>query len=190
TENFVLGAEESYGFLVGDHARDKDAGVASMLLAELAAQCKAAGETLHTRLERLFAEHGVHAEKTISVKMPGSQGKQMMDEVMKRFRTSPPESLGGLKIAAVRDLQQPVVEHEDDLAWAMDAARKGNLVILELEREGNYVAVRPSGTEPKIKFYMFAYAAPGTFADVSAARKEAAALLDAIEGDLRKFALG
>lgn len=188
-EKFVIGTEESYGFLVGDHARDKDAGVASMLLAELAALAKSQGETLHQRLDRLFTRHGVHAERTVSVMMPGAQGKQQMEAVMERFRNQPPAEMGGLKVTQARDLNQPVAEHEDDLQWAMDAARKGDLVILETEAPGNYVAVRPSGTEPKIKFYMFAYQPPETLDGVSAARGVMADRLKAMESDLRAFAL-
>src|SRR5690606_10232506 len=72
-ERFVLAAEESHGYQAGTYARDKDAGVAAMLLAELAAQCKAQGQTLHQRLNQLFVQHGAHAERTVSLSFPGSE---------------------------------------------------------------------------------------------------------------------
>ena len=97
-EKFVLGCEESHGFLVGTHVRDKDAAVAAMLMAELAAQCKAAGQTLSEKLDALYWQHGCHAEKTVSKTMPGSEGMTRMKQLMTRLRTELPESLAGIKV--------------------------------------------------------------------------------------------
>jgi len=177
-EKFVLGAEESYGFLVGAHARDKDAAVASMLLAELAARAKAEGQTLHERLDALFRQYGCHAEKTVSVTMPGAEGMDRMKALMARFRAQPPESVGGLKVARVRDFLQA----DDESAFRR--GRAGDLVILDLEAEGNYVAVRPSGTEPKVKLYMFAYQTPAEIADLEATKADLEARLEAMQKDL------
>ena len=102
-KDFVFGAEESYGFLAGDHVRDKDAAVASLLLAELAARLKARGKTLHQQLDELFVRYGCHSESQINVQMPGEQGMDAMKTLMANFRSHPPRELGGLKLARVRD---------------------------------------------------------------------------------------
>ena len=81
-ENFVFGCEESHGYLVGTYARDKDAAVAAMLLAELAAQVKAAGQTLHQKLDSLYWQYGCHAERQVSVTMPGSEGMARIEALM------------------------------------------------------------------------------------------------------------
>ena len=89
-EFFVYGTEESHGYMAGSYVRDKDGAVASLLLCELAAKLKAAGQTLHEKLDALFWQHGVHAERTVSVQMPGSEGMARMQEVMAAFRAGPP----------------------------------------------------------------------------------------------------
>lgn len=186
-EEFVLGAEESYGFLVGTHARDKDAAVSSMLLAELAARVKARGQTLAEKLDELFRQYGCHAEKTISVTMPGAEGMDRMTALMAQFRQSPPASLGGLKIARCRNYFDNVVITADGRKSPLPGP-KGDLVMLDLEAEGNYVAVRPSGTEPKVKFYMFTFDPPNAIRDLDASKAALANRLTAMEKDLRDFA--
>ena len=93
-DKFVFGTEESHGYLAGTYARDKDAAVAAMLLAELAATVKAAGQTLHEKLDSLFWQYGYHAESQISVIMPGSQGMQQMAALMARFRSRSAAGIG------------------------------------------------------------------------------------------------
>jgi phosphoglucomutase/phosphomannomutase len=204
-DRFVFGAEESHGYLVGTYARDKDAAVAAMLLCELAAKLKKQGRTLHEKLEALFWQHGVHAEKTVSVEMPGSEGMQRMKEVMSAFRANPPQEIAGEKLAAVRDyLNQTVTNFQGANGSASAspartktgnasgtqplAAPKGDLVILDLSINGNYVACRPSGTEPKIKFYMFTFTPPEQLSDLDRAKEELQDRLRLMEADLRKFA--
>jgi len=187
-EKFVLGAEESYGFLVGAHARDKDAAVASMLLAEIAARAKADGLSLDEKLDALFRRYGCHAEKTISQRMPGAQGMDDMKALMARFRADPPKTLGGISVARTRDYKDNVVIDAASRRSAPLAGPTGDLVILDLAAEGNYVAVRPSGTEPQIKLYMFAYQPPGDISDLSETKTELAGRLQAMEADLLGFA--
>ena len=186
-QKFLIGAEESYGFLVGPHARDKDAAVASMLLAELAAKAKSEGQTLYQRLEALFLTYGCHAEKTVSVMMPGAEGMDRMREVMARFREKPPSNLAGYSVAQVRDYQNNTVTRPSGESQPLSGPT-GDLVMIDLEASGNYVAVRPSGTEPKVKFYMFAFDPPETIAHMAATRAALADRLNAMEKDLRKFA--
>lgn len=172
-ERFIFGSEESYGFLAGDHVRDKDAAVASLLTAELAARLKAEGKTLYQRLDELFIEHGCFTEGQISVKMPGEKGMADMRKLMGNLRTRPPCCLGGMGVAGVRDY--------------LKLEPKGDLVIIDLEAEGNYVAVRPSGTEPKVKFYLFAHDAPSS-GDLESTKAAQAARLEAVGDDLRTSA--
>ncbi len=187
-EHFVFGAEESYGFLAGDYARDKDAAVAAMLLAELAARLKTEGRTLCEALDELFRRHGCHGEKTISIQMPGEQGMDDMQALMARFRSVPPESIGGMKVTRVRDYLGGTVTESGGQPQPLDAPT-GDMVILDLE-SGNYAAVRPSGTEPKVKFYMFAYDPPEASSDLPAVKAAQAERLAAMEKDLAAFSQG
>ncbi len=186
-KDFVFGAEESYGFLAGDHVRDKDAAVASLLLAELAGRLKAQSKTLHQRLDELFTRYGCHMESQINVQMPGEQGMDAMKAVMAAFRTNPPQELGGMKLARVRDYLNDTVAEVGGKPAPLNGPR-GDLVILDFETEGNYVAVRPSGTEPKVKFYMFAYDPPADAAELPGIKAVQVARIKAVGADLRKFA--
>jgi phosphoglucomutase/phosphomannomutase len=186
-ERFVFGTEESHGYLAGTHVRDKDAAVAAMLLCELAAKLKAAGRTLHEKLDALFWQHGAHVERTISVQMPGSEGMQRMKEVMAAFRSQPPAEIARDKVARVRDYLQLTATPLDGNPEPL-VAPKGDLVILDLASDGNYVACRPSGTEPKIKFYMFTFTPPEQLSDLARAKAELDQRLVRMEADLCKFA--
>jgi phosphomannomutase len=191
-EFFVYGTEESHGFMAGTYARDKDGAVASLLLCELAAKLKAAGRTLHEKLESLFWQHGAHAERTVSAQMPGSEGMQRMVEVMAAFRAAPPQEVGGGRVIQIRDYERQCVIRFDESGAPSEpqplAGPKGDLVFLDLATEGNYVACRPSGTEPKIKFYMFTYKAPEQLSNLEGATAELEERLTRMEASLRKFA--
>lgn len=192
-EKFVFGCEESHGYMTGTYARDKDGAVAAMLACELAATLKAKGETLHQKLESLFWQHGCHAERLVNVQMPGSEGMARMLEVMASFRNDPPTSLGGMKIAQVRDYKENLIKKADGTTEPLPRPHD-NLIILDLTsdevgaEQGNYVACRPSGTEPKIKFYMFTYTPAEMLHDLEETRVDLESRLDAMEADLRKFA--
>ncbi len=186
-ENFLYGTEESHGYMAGTHVRDKDGAVAAMLACELAAQLKDQGKTLHEKLDDLFWQHGVHAERTVSVMMPGSDGMERMQEVMAQFRTAPPSTIAGIDVAQRRDYLQNVITRQDGTTEPLPEP-VGDLVILDLAEDSNYIACRPSGTEPKIKFYMFAYTPPEMLHDLDETKQELDARLNAMEADLRKFA--
>jgi len=185
-EGFVFGAEESYGFLAGDHVRDKDAAVASLLTAELAARLKTEGKTLYGRLEELYLEHGCFTEGQISVQMPGERGMDDMRALMTRLRTAPPKQLGGLQVTQLRDYLNNEIKGSG--VFSALGAPTGDMVMLDFERPGNYVAVRPSGTEPKVKIYLFAYDPPCVEGDLEAVKAAQAARLKAIGADFRAFA--
>jgi phosphoglucomutase/phosphomannomutase len=206
-KEFIFGAEESYGFLAGDHVRDKDAAVASMLTAELAARLKTEGQTLCQRLDELFRRYGCFSEGQVNVQMPGEKGMDDMTALMARVRTNPPDCLGGLRVTRVRDYLNDTVRKPGGpappgavpassasgamptLAWACEPldGPRGDMVILDLEAEGNYVAVRPSGTEPKVKIYLFAYDPPAAGVDPEVAKAAQAARLQAMATDFRAF---
>lgn len=185
-DKFLFGCEESHGYLVGQYARDKDAAVASMLLAELAAKCKTEGQSLHEKLESLWWQHGYHAERLLNQKMPGSEGMANMQKLMAKFREQPPQTIGGLKLLQVRDYGSDTITAADGTKKPLNGP-SGNMVILDLE-EDNYVAVRPSGTEPKVKFYMFTYVAAEQLSLLSMAQEAMEERLDAFETDLKAFA--
>ena len=160
-EGFLFGTEESHGYLIGTYARDKDGAAACLLMAQLAADLKAGGKTLHQRLDELMIEHGVYIEDLINVQMEGSQGMSDMKKLMEKLRTTPPASIGGLPVLAVRDYGSLVRRTAQGVSEAIEAP-KSNMLMLELGNiEGvpssNAIAVRPSGTEPKIKFYLFGH---------------------------------
>ena len=165
---FLFGTEESHGYLIGTYARDKDGAVACLLMAQLVADLKAAGKTPHQRLDELMLEHGVFSEDLINVQMEGSEGMANMKKLMDSFRTAPPNTLGGLPVLAVRDYSKLErrtcgTGNQSAKTESIDAP-KGNMLMLELgtpdgRPSGNAIAVRPSGTEPKIKFYLFGHEA-------------------------------
>ena len=186
-DKFLYGCEESHGYMAGTHTRDKDGAVAAMLACEQAAKLKAEGQTLHQKLESLFWQHGLHQERLVNVQMPGSEGMSRMQEVMAAFRSSPPESIGSMAIAQTRDYLEQKVTKADGSTEPI-ARPHGNLIILDTSEDGNYVACRPSGTEPKIKFYMFTYLPAESLFDIETQTAELEERLDAMEADLRKFA--
>ncbi len=185
-EKFIFGAEESYGYLAGTYARDKDAAVAAMLLAELAAQVKAAGLSLHQKLDALYWQYGYHAESQISVAMPGSKGMQQMAALMAKFREEPPPQLAGLKVTQVRDYLGLTEQRPGEGKRPLVGPR-GDMVMLDLAAEGTYVAVRPSGTEPKVKYYMFTFEPAEMLANLETAKAEHAARLADLGRDLTAF---
>lgn len=188
-DKFVFGTEESHGYMAGQYVRDKDGALAAMLACELAAKLKAEGKTLHQKLDDLFWQHGLHVERTINVQMPGSDGMERMIEVMGLFRSQPPVELGGFGVAQLRDYKENVtLQIGGANAPTKLEGPTGDLVILDLTEEGNYVACRPSGTEPKIKFYLFAYRPAEHLHDLEDAKADLEASLDKVEADLRKFA--
>ena len=198
-EHFVFGCEESHGYLAGTHVRDKDASVAALLLAELAAELKAQGRTLHQKLDDLFCIHGCHLERQVAIKLPGAAGMDRMREIMAGLRANPPTELGGLAVRRTRDYGQLKV-HDPEQGEMPLKGEQGDLVIFDLlDPEGtgakasgplfpplgNAVAARPSGTEPKIKFYLFAVSQPMSAEALPAVKAALERRLNLLEEDLR-----
>jgi len=160
-DDFAFGTEESHGFLIGQYARDKDGPVACLLMCQLAADLKAKGLTMHQRLDQLQVQHGCHLEDLVNVQMEGSEGMANMKNLMQSLRDNPPKEMGGLPVIAVRDYGNLTRKVIGGSAEPLNAP-KSNMLILDLTLpgqstpSGDSVAVRPSGTEPKVKFYLFA----------------------------------
>ena len=187
-DDFVYGTEESHGYLVGQYCRDKDGAVACMLMCELAAELKAAGKSMHDYLGGLHRKHGYHRETLINLFMEGSEGMAAMQRLMKSFRTSPPTSVAGIPIAKVRDYADATTTTVASGVTEKLEGPEGDLIILDLADEGNYVAVRPSGTEPKIKLYVFTRLSADQSQDLEQATATLKQRLDSLEVDVRAYA--
>ncbi len=165
-ERFIFGFEESYGYLSGDHVRDKDAVNASMLICQMAQYYKLQGMNLVQAMKALYEKFGYYHNKTIALSYPGAEGAGKMAGIMADLRKEPPTEIAGSKVEAVVDY-----------ATGVNGLPTANVVEFDLEG-GNKAIVRPSGTEPKIKLYIFASGKDAAEAD---------ALLESIEEDGRKL---
>ena len=186
---FVFGAEESLGYLAGKYARDKDAAIAALYVCELAADLKQQGKTLLDRLDELFSEHGYFLESQRSETCQGPKGKAMIQRLMQEFAKNPPAELGGLKLARVRDYVGHEVRSLPENKRVADLPEpKGDMLIFEASSPDCEVtlAARPSGTEPKIKFYFFARAT-GT-SDLATVKSRTESTLKAFENALSAWA--
>jgi phosphoglucomutase len=157
-ENFVFGTEESLGYLAGQYARDKDAAIGVLYVLELAAELKAEGRTLLDRLEELYVRHGYFLEGQRNVFCEGAEGRAKIDRLMTTLRENPPLDLGITTVVRVRDYMTNEVRRiPSDIEIEELPEPHGNLLIFEsrISPIRFEIAVRPSGTEPKIKFYFF-----------------------------------
>lgn len=173
---FMFGFEESYGYLVKSFVRDKDAVQAVLLLTEVAAHFKNEGKTLYDGLQELYVKHGYFLEKTISVTVAGLEGPQKIKAIMEGLRASVPTSFGGLKVVLAQDFS--VNEQKDDNGVVSEIGLPTSNVLKYILEDGSWIAVRPSGTEPKIKFYTGVKAA---------SESEAKEKLAALQADLQKL---
>ena len=152
-QQYIGGGEESYGFLAEDFVRDKDAVSACALLAEICAYAKDHGKTLYDILMDIYMEYGYSHEYTINVERPGKSGADEIQQMMKNFRSNPPKELGGSVIDVYKDFQSLEITKADGSKEKMDMPDTSN-VLQWFCTDGTKVSVRPSGTEPKIKFYL------------------------------------
>ncbi len=150
--NYVFGLEESYGCLAGTHARDKDAVVAVMCLCEVAAFCKNQDMTLWDLMLKLYEEFGYYKEGLHTMTLKGVSGQAQISKIMEGFRKEPPKAFGDFKVVTFRDYDADCVIYADGTTGATGLP-KSNVLYFELENDC-WCCMRPSGTEPKIKFYM------------------------------------
>lgn len=152
TENYVIGGEESYGLMIGNQIRDKDAVSAVAILCEMAAYEKEAGNTLFSKLIDLYVEHGLFREHLLSITKKGRDGQEQIAAMMEKYRQTPPSTLGGVKVTGLLDYDTK--EAKDLISGQVCTIDlpKSNVLQFVLE-DGSKISARPSGTEPKIKFY-------------------------------------
>ena len=153
TYKCIMGYEESYGCLVGDKVRDKDGIAAMMLLAEAAAYYKDRGITLWDNMLNMYKTYGYYRESQIAITLEGADGAQKIKDMMERIRTNPPKQIGEYKVLKVRDYLFGTVTDCVEEKIDKENLPKSNVLYFELENDF-WLAIRPSGTEPKIKFYM------------------------------------
>lgn len=150
---YVFGYEESYGCLVGTHARDKDAVAAVMALCEAAAFCKSQGMTLCDKMYELFETYGYFKEELCTVTLKGQEGAKKIEGMMENIRAEVPKVIGGLRVTQFRDYREDVLMEMESGNKSRTGLPKSNVLYFELEN-GAWCCIRPSGTEPKIKFYI------------------------------------
>ncbi len=183
---YVCGGEESYGFLMGHFVRDKDAVSACCLAAEMVAFYKKQGKSLSQALDELYREHGVYQEALYTATLPGRAGAEQIASMMKKMRQQPPIELGGIKVSSVRDLQSSKILVQQDGRFVESGSidlPASNVLQFILE-DGSKVSARPSGTEPKIKFYFSVYRSVSTAVDdasLEAAKKDCQSRLNQLQ---------
>ncbi len=152
---YLLAFEESYGYMVGDYVRDKDAVTASMLIAEMAAYYFDRGMTLKDAVDELYRKYGFFREQTLNLYMYGVDGLGEMKALMESLRREPPTEMGGIAVARIRDYQSGDITIPGLGVVEKTAIVGSNVLYFELT-DGSNLVVRPSGTEPKIKMYVLA----------------------------------
>ena len=172
SQTFQFGFEESYGYLVQPFVRDKDAIQALVLIAEVAAYYKKKGQTLYDGLVELYEEHGYYQEKTISVTMSGLTGAEKIKALMAKFRENAPTDFAGIAVTEIEDFHTQTKTFADGTNESI-AMPSSNVLKYKLE-DGSWIAIRPSGTEPKIKFYIGAKADTGQAVDEKVSKFEEA----------------
>lgn len=151
-KEFIAGGEESYGYLIGGHVRDKDAVVSAVIIAEMVAYYKDQGSSLFEALVDMYVEHGFFKEKLVSVTKKGKSGAEEIQQMMAEYRSNPPKTLGGSKLVVLKDYQTQEEKNIETGKTSKIDLPKAN-VLQFITEDGGIVSARPSGTEPKIKFY-------------------------------------
>ena len=155
SHEYIFAFEESYGYLCGDYARDKDAVTASMLIAEMAAYYRTQGKTLYDAMEEMYEKYGYYCEQTISIVMPGVSGLQRMKELMQELRDKPLTAVGPDKVDFTRDYMPGTRTCMADGKVEQMELKGQNVMYYELEGGTTFI-IRPSGTEPKVTVYIMA----------------------------------
>ncbi len=151
-KTFLVGGEESYGYLVGEHARDKDAVISCAMIAEMVAYHKDRGSSLYDALIDLYLEYGFYKEKLIAIKKEGKSGAEEIQAMLKNLRENPPVTLGGSKVKTIKDYRSG--DSKNMITGEVSKMDFPSSNVLQFFTEdGSIVSARPSGTEPKIKFY-------------------------------------
>jgi len=169
-EKYIIGGEESFGLMIGDEIRDKDAISAVALLCEMAAYEKNKGRSLYAKLQDLYVQYGLYKEGLVSITKKGMNGAAEIAAMMQGYRENPPTTLQGVAVAELLDYELQVGKNlSTGKSWTIDLP-KSNVLQFVLA-DGTKISARPSGTEPKIKFYFSANAKIGSIGEVAAAEK-------------------
>ncbi len=182
-KKYIGGGEESYGFLAEDFVRDKDAVSACCLIAEIAAWVKDQGKSLYELLQDIYIEYGYSKEKGISVVKEGKSGAEEIKKMMADFRANPPKELGGSPIVLTKDFQTMTATDANGQQTSLQMPEPSN-VLQYFTADGSKVSVRPSGTEPKIKFYIEVKGQMEARSDYEAASLKAEEKIEAVKKSL------
>jgi len=182
-EVFLGGGEESYGYLVGDFVRDKDAVISSLVLSECAAWAASKGKTVVEILDEIYLKFGHFRERLISVVREGKSGKEEINAIMEGFRENPPKSLAGSSVVTVTDILKNTVTNMKDKKVSELGLPASNVMQFTLENGLKFTA-RPSGTEPKIKFYFSVNLEANTLADIQAQKETMNTMIDKVVKEL------
>ncbi|WP_299224525.1 phospho-sugar mutase [uncultured Psychroserpens sp.] len=181
---FIGGGEESFGFMVGDFVRDKDAVTATLLACEIAAQAKANGFTVYEKLIQLYIEHGFYKERLVSLTKKGIEGAQEIKQMMIDARENPLKNVNGSKVVRIEDYQLSITKDVLSGKETPIEIPKSNVLIYYTE-DGSKIALRPSGTEPKIKFYISVNTTLDNVAEFKATEQKLESRIDAILKDMK-----
>ena len=184
-EKYIFGGEESYGYLVTDEVRDKDAVSAAFLTVELTLYHRSRGKSVLDRLKEIWDEFGYFEELLISRYLKGEKGKAQMEGMMSSMRSDPPSEFGGISVSSMKDYKTGETYNPETGKKEKNIFLPSSNVLQFLLQDGSMVTIRPSGTEPKIKFYASCKAEPGQ--DLEKSKKEVAAKLKKIEEDVDEF---
>ena len=151
-QDFIGGGEESFGYMVGDFVRDKDAITSGLLAAEIASEAKSNNSSFFEELLKLYKQHGFYKEALVSLVKKGIEGHEMITKIMHDFRNNPPQSFDGSPVVRIEDYKTSIAKNLKDGTEETIKVEPSNVLIFYTE-DGSKIAMRPSGTEPKIKFY-------------------------------------
>ena len=182
-QKYIGGGEESYGFLAEDFVRDKDAVSACCLIAEVAAWAKDNGKSLYQLLLDIYVEYGFSKEFTVNVVKPGKSGAEEIKAMMENFRANPPKELGGSKVILSKDYKTLKQTDAEGKVTDLDMPETSN-VLQYFTEDGSKVSVRPSGTEPKIKFYCEVHSKVKSIDELPEAEKAAEEKINQIKASL------
>ena len=184
-EKFVCGGEESFGFMTGDFVRDKDSCGSILLACEIAAVCKAQGKTMYQYMIEIYEDLGMYYEGLVNVVKKGRTGAEEINQMMSDFRNNPVKELAGSRVSEIKDFQeQTCLNLSDQQKKVMDDIPKSNVLIYYTE-DGTKVCIRPSGTEPKIKFYVSVKDSISSEAEFDSKLNQAQNKIQRIKADLK-----
>ncbi|ADF52355.1 phosphoglucomutase/phosphomannomutase [Zunongwangia profunda SM-A87] len=182
--DFIGGGEESFGYMVGDFVRDKDAVTSTLLACEISAFLKAQGSSFYEKLLELYTTYGLYKEELISLVKKGIEGEQEIKQMLIDLREKPWETIDGEKVVLVEDYQSSIAKNQNDHTETEITIPKSNVLIYYTE-DGTKIAARPSGTEPKIKFYFSVNTSLDSVSDFEEKNKELKEKISRIKAELQ-----